>query len=115
MLPNVNDLSADQDVMDRCYKNMIEVKGVHWFWWLFWLFVFTPALLLVAFRHYWKKRRATQFNEQIYYAEYTGKDFVHPTPYMPTWVVFLAFYVMYKLVRHVALGIPFDGIFGIMF
>ena len=28
-----------------------EGEGVHWFWWIFWLLVFWPAVVLVAIAH----------------------------------------------------------------
>jgi len=36
-----------------------EANGVHWFWWLFWLVVFFPALIVVAIMHTGAKNRAT--------------------------------------------------------
>lgn len=35
-----------------------ERTGVHWFWWVFWLFMFFPALLIVAIIHSGRKTRA---------------------------------------------------------
>ncbi len=36
----------------------IDVRGVHWFWWVFWLLVFFPALIVVAIVHTNKKDKA---------------------------------------------------------
>ncbi len=36
----------------------IDVRGVHWFWWIFWLVVFFPALIVVAIVHTNKKDKA---------------------------------------------------------
>lgn len=35
-----------------------EPAGVHWFWWVFWLIVFLPALIIVAIIHTGRKTRA---------------------------------------------------------
>lgn len=32
--------------------------GVHWFWWVFWLIAFFPALIVVAIIHNGRKTRA---------------------------------------------------------
>lgn len=32
--------------------------GVHWFWWVFWLIMFFPALIIVAIIHSGRKTRA---------------------------------------------------------
>lgn len=41
---------------------MIEVKGVHWFWWLFWLIFCFPVLVFVWLTHNSKIRKAEEKN-----------------------------------------------------
>ena len=38
-----------------------DVQGVHWFWWLFWLVVFWPALLFVILTHTDRRKRAVAY------------------------------------------------------
>ena len=35
-----------------------DANGVHWFWWVFWLIAFFPALIVVAIMHNGRKTRA---------------------------------------------------------
>ena len=35
-----------------------DANGVHWFWWVFWLIAFFPALIVVAIMHTGRKNRA---------------------------------------------------------
>jgi hypothetical protein len=35
-----------------------DLNGVHWFWWVFWLLIFWPALIVTWIIHSNKKERA---------------------------------------------------------
>lgn len=42
---------------------MTEQNGVHWFWWVFWLIVFWPAVFLVWMEHNNRKRHSQKQTE----------------------------------------------------
>ena len=42
-----------------------EVKGVHLFWWFFWLVVFWPALFFVWMTHNSKIREIEDYNRDV--------------------------------------------------
>ena len=48
--PNVLDNQYNVPDTDLEHENP-KGKGVHWFWWVFWLVLFLPALFLVALVH----------------------------------------------------------------
>ena len=44
--------------MEKQTAAEIDAGGVHWFWWVFWLIIFFPALIVVAIIHTGRKNRA---------------------------------------------------------
>ena len=38
-----------------------DAKGVHWFWWVFWLIFFAPMLAVVGYVHHQRMKRAIIF------------------------------------------------------
>ena len=49
-----------------------DAKGVHWFWWLFWLIFAAPVLIIVALVHINKLNRAIRHYQRNHPYRYDG-------------------------------------------
>lgn len=56
-----NELMAGQRARERLRQYRRDSRGVNIFWWLFWLVVFFPALIIVAIVHNGRKNRAALY------------------------------------------------------
>ena len=52
------EIKAKQAAKSEAHAIKRDQGGVHWFWWLAWLIVFFPALIVVAIIHVGRKNRA---------------------------------------------------------
>jgi len=52
------EMRAEAKAKRQAKRMTNEANGVHWFWWLFWLVLFFPALIVVAIMHTGRKNRA---------------------------------------------------------
>ena len=54
----INTTEAERAQMRADRARARDAGGIHWLWWVFWLIVFFPALIVVAIVHSARKNRA---------------------------------------------------------
>ena len=54
----INTTAEERAAMGAKRRQKVDAGGVHWFWWVFWLIAFFPALIVVAIMHNGRKTRA---------------------------------------------------------